>query len=369
MPPSTLRSRLDAVVALTDAVCGEVLGDEYAALARDAAEAFAALPGSPICRGKAEGWACGVVRAVGYVNFLSDPASTPHVRTAALAPLFGVSEATAANRDRDVREALDLVRMDPHWTLPSALGRNPMAWMILSGGVPYDARTLSAEHQRGLVEAGMIPFAPADPASRLPTPRWPEPEDRAGPAGPASLDPDAPRLRLHVSLRDVEPAVWRTVVVPSDLPLDGLHEVVQTAMGWEGYHLHSFTAGRRTFGPGLMASGGQAEDERGVTVADVLPTKRSRLLYTYDFGDRWEHAVRLEASLPPAPAGPLFECVDGAGACPPEDCGGPWGYADLLATLADPAHPEHAEMLDWAGGPIDPQAFDLAAANRALAGG
>lgn len=368
MPLPTLQSRLDAVVALTDAVCGETLGDEYAALARAAAQAFAALPDSPVCRGKAEGWACGVVRAVGYVNFLSDPASTPHLRTAALAPLFGVSEATAANRDRDVREALDLVRMDPHWTLPSALARNPMVWMILSGGIPYDARALSAEHQRGLVEAGMIPYAPADPASQPPAPRWPEPEAPTGLAGPEALDPDAPRLRLHVSLHDVEPAVWRAVVVPSDLPLDGLHEVLQTAMGWEDYHLHAFTAGRRTLGPAMMVDDGQAEDERDATVADVLPTKRSRLLYAYDFGDGWEHTVRREATLPPAPGGPLFECVDGAGACPPEDCGGPWGYADLLAVLADPARPEHAEMLDWAGGLIDPLAFDLAAANRALGG-
>ena len=364
--PADVQARLDALTALTDAVCAEHLTDEYAGLARAAAEALADLPETPLVRGKVEGWACGVVRAVGYVNFLSDPASSTHLRTAELAPLFGISEATAANRDRDVRGALDLVRMDPHWTLPSNLLGNPMAWMLVIRGMPVDARSFPADAQRALAEDGAIPFAPGDPASAPPAPRWPEPEGQAA-SGPASLDPEAPRLQLVVTLDDVEPAVTRTVVVPSDLPLDGLHEVIQTAMGWEDYHLHAFRAGPRTLGRPEHLD--DVEDERDVTIAEVLPTRRARLHYTYDFGDDWEHTVRLDATLPPAPDGPLFECVDGSGACPPEDCGGPWGYADLLAALGDPGHPDHADLLEWAGGPIDPSAFDLAATNRALAGG
>ena len=358
--PPAVRTRLAAVTALTDAVCAEHLGDEYAGLARAAAEALAAAPGAPILRGKAEGWACGLVRAVGFVNFLSDPASAPHLRTAALAPLFGVSEATAANRDRDVRDLLDLVRMDPHWTLPSALVRNPMAWLLTIDGRPVDARHAPAEIQARLAAEGHIPFAPAVAGSRPPAPRWP---DAVG-AGLPPLDPDAPRLRLRISLDDIAPEVWRTVTVPADLPLDGLHGVIQDAMGWENCHLHTFEAGRRVFGP--PDAEWDVEDEQRVTVEQVLKTARSRLVYTYDMGDGWQHTIRREATLGPDPNGPLAACVGGAGACPPEDSGGPWGYADLLAILADPAHPEHAEMLHWVGGPIDPHAFDLAAANRAL---
>lgn len=364
--PSDPRSqeRLDAIAALIDAICGEKLTDEYAALARAAAVEMAAMPGQPLLRGKVESWACGLVRAVGYVNFLSDRDSEPHLRTAEIAPLFGVSEATAANRDRDVRDALDLVRMDPHWTLPSQSIGNPMAWMLTINGLPQDARHAPADVQTVLAEDGYIPFAPADPASRPPSPRWPEP-DRGGDLAEA-LDPDAPRLRLKVTLDDVEPTLWRTVVVPSDLPLDGLHEVIQTAMGWQNYHLHTFEAGRRTWGPANAEW--DVEDERDTTIADVLPTKRSRLTYTYDLGDDWAHTITLDATLPADPSSPTFACVDGEGACPPEDCGGPWGYADLLAILADPTHPEHEEMKGWAGGLIDPTAFRLADVQRAFAG-
>ena len=365
--PTDAQGRLDALTTLTDAVCAEHLTDEYGRLAKAAAERLADLPEPPFLSGKVEGWACGIVRAIGFVNFLADPASPTHRRTAELAPLFGVSEATAAKRDREVRDALDLVRLDPHWTLPSGLLDNPMAWMLMMGGIPEDARHLPADVQRALCERDLIPFAPADPDSAPPTPRWSEPED--GPAyDPASrLDPDAPRLQLVVTLDDVSPPVTRTLIVPSDLPLDGLHEVIQTAMGWEDSHLHGFRSGRREIGRPDLLDG--VEDERDVRVADVLPTPRARLYYTYDFGDDWAHTIRLEATLPPAAGEPLFACVGGSGACPPEDCGGPWGYADLLEALSDPDHPDHADLLDWVGGPIDPSAFDVEVAHRALSGG
>ena len=355
--------RLRTILALTDAVCREHLTDEYAALARAAGKLIAAHPDRPMNSGKAEGWACGLVRAVGYVNFLSDSANTPHLRTAELAPLFGISEATAANRDRDVRDLLDLVRMDPHWTLPSALIKNPMAWYLMISGLPVDARTLPRDIQEALAADGHIPFVPSDPDAQPPTPRWEEPE--RAPSGPATLDPDAPRLRLTVTLEEVQPEVTREIEIPSDLPLDGLHEVLQAAMGWEGGHLHAFSAKNKEWGP-QDGPGMDWDDECAVTVADVLRRVGSRLTYTYDFGDGWTHTVRPTATLPPRTAGPLFACTGGTGACPPEDCGGPWGYADLLDVLGDPSHPEHAEMTEWAGGPIDPAAFDVAEAQRRL---
>ena len=350
------QDRLDEILALTDAVCREHLSDEYAALAREAATLLADARGRAFLRGKAAGWACGVVRAVGYVNFLSDRESPVHLRTAELAPLFGISEATAANRDRDVRDLLGLTRLDPYWTLPSGLVDNPFAWTLMVRGLPTDARSLPADVQAALVEAGLIPFAPADPDARPPSPRWPEPV----PTG--RLDPDAPRVRLRVSLDNVDPEVWREVEVPSDLPLDGLHEVIQGAMGWEDSHLHTFEARGKTWGPAVEADG-LWDDEREATVAGVLPRTGSRLTYTYDLGDDWEHTVRRVATEPPRADGPPFVCTGGAGACPPEDCGGPWGYADLLAALADPDHPDLAE---WAGGHVDPAAFSLDEANRRL---
>jgi len=355
--------RLRAITELIRAVCAEHLTDEYGALAVAAAEAMAGVRGDPLARYKAEGWAAGIVRAVGQVNFLSDPSSDPAMPLDDLAALFGVSKATASARHHDVRNALDLVQMDPHWTLPSQLLDNPMAWMLVVNGLPVDVRDLPLDLQRVLADEGHVPFAPADPAARPPTPRWPEPTEE--PDDFVGLDPEAPRLQLTVTLDDVEPPVWRTLTVPSDLPLDGLHEVLQVAMGWSNGHLHTFESGRRAWGPPHLAD--HTDDERATTVGQVLRTRASRLVYTYDLGDDWRHTVRLETRLLPDPDGPLAVCLDGAGACPPEDCGGPWGYADLQAALADPTHPEHREMLAWAGGPLDLHAFDLAATNRALA--
>jgi hypothetical protein len=89
-------------------------------------------------------------------------------------------------------------------------------------------------------------------------------------------------------------------------------------------------------------------------------------LYIYDFGDDWVHVLLLEKILPWDPEAELPRCIKGKRACPPEDVGGPYGYADFLEVLADPEHPDHQEMVEWIGGPFDPEAFDMKAVNTAL---
>jgi hypothetical protein len=173
--------------------------------------------------------------------------------------------------------------------------------------------------------------------------------------------------QLRISLRYVDdPPVWRRVLVPATYTLDHLHHVIQLAMGWEHSHLHMFSTRLGEYGvpdPDL-----ECGDQTDVTVADVLPRKRSTLVYTYDFGDGWEHDVVVEDKRPVAPDDLLPSCVAGEGACPPEDCGGPWGYADLKEILADPDHEEHFGRLDWMGldepGDFDAAAFCVDEANK-----
>ena len=107
--------------------------------------------------------------------------------------------------------------------------------------------------------------------------------------------------------------------------------------------------------------------ERAARLGQVVPGPGSALAYEYDFGDGWEHALVVEAVLPPEPGVRYPVCVGGKRACPPEDCGGPWGYGELLAAIGDPEHPAHADRLAWLGGPFDSEAFDVADANRRLA--
>lgn len=187
----------------------------------------------------------------------------------------------------------------------------------------------------------------------------------------------APRPRLHVvagrgtgtghqpkvTLRGVRPAVWRRLVVPAAITLDRLHDALQIAMGWTDSHLHRFVAGDTVYGPVDPESWYPMTDEAGVRLDRVLRKAGDRVRYEYDFGDGWEHDIVLEEA---GVGVGRVECLAGRGACPPEDCGGPGGYAELCAILADPAHPEHAERREWLGRPLA-ERFDRASVNRGLA--
>jgi hypothetical protein len=171
--------------------------------------------------------------------------------------------------------------------------------------------------------------------------------------------------QLKTTLRDVKPPVWRQVQV-KDCSLAKLSEVIQTCMGWDGGHLHAFEIGGEQYtepDPDGMMEG---EDERKVKLSQVVAGGSRKFLYTYDFGDNWEHVVEVQKTLPAEPGVRYPRCTDGKRACPPEDCGGPWGYADLLEAIRKPGHAEHEEMLEWLGDEFDPEAFDLKAVNEEL---
>ena len=175
-----------------------------------------------------------------------------------------------------------------------------------------------------------------------------------------------PLYQLKITLRGSKPPIWRRVVVRADMTLDRLHDVIQIAMGWTNSHMHQFVArsgSASTFygqpDPESAGMGSETLNEKRYTVADLAPAARRKFSYEYHFGDSWEHEVVVEKVLPPAPAFKHPVCLAGANACPPEDCGGLWGYYNLLGILADPKHPEHEEMKEWMGGEFDPAEFDL----------
>ena len=178
-------------------------------------------------------------------------------------------------------------------------------------------------------------------------------------------------LQLKISLIEIEPEIWRRVLVPDSLTLRELHGVIQGAMGWQDCHLHMFEIGGRhfqtPFEDGLELD---VEDEREHRL-DRLVRVKSRFLYTYDFGDDWNHSVKVEKAMPPDsglldPAGRYVPyCIGGARACPPEDCGGPYGYPELLQALAEPDNPDYRELADWARG-FEPEAFDIGETNAEI---
>ncbi len=176
-------------------------------------------------------------------------------------------------------------------------------------------------------------------------------------------------FQLRIELDEVTPTVWRRLLVPGGIRLAKLHMIFQAAMGWTNSHLHAFTIDGDRYGmhfdDDFLDEDVDLLHEKTITVIRALG-ERSRIAYEYDFGDGWDHTILVEDrhTLPYGLKHAV--CLDGANACPPEDCGGAGGYEELLLALADPSHEDHDDLLEWIGGPFDPTDFDLVATNVAL---
>ncbi|MFM7150309.1 MAG: plasmid pRiA4b ORF-3 family protein [Gemmataceae bacterium] len=175
--------------------------------------------------------------------------------------------------------------------------------------------------------------------------------------------------QFKITLLDVKPAIWRRIQVP-DCNLNDLHEYIQAAFGWWNSHMHQFEIAGRTYSqPSPFGDdfGMEFRDETDVLLSTLIPKSggRFRWIYEYDFGDGWRHEIVFEGFPAADPKAKVPLCLEGKRACPPEDCGGPWGYADYLAIMANPKHRDYKEMLEW-NGPFDPEAFDVKKATTAM---
>ena len=170
-----------------------------------------------------------------------------------------------------------------------------------------------------------------------------------------------------MELMGSKPKIWRRVIVPSDITLSKLHKTIQIAMGWCDCHLHEFIINEERYGL----------PEPDWDYDEVISEQRKRLLktlegakefiYVYDFGDNWEHSIKVESLSANTLETTHPFCIEGEYACPPEDCGGIWGYQDLKEILSDPENPEHESMRDWVGPHFNASEFDLLAVNIELA--
>ena len=182
----------------------------------------------------------------------------------------------------------------------------------------------------------------------------------------------APRTPTHVvyqikvTLKGSKPPIWRRIQVTSETTLAKLHRILQRVMGWEGSHLYQFIIASMVYGDPGMLGELDAKDARMVTLETLVRREKFKFLYEYDFGDSWEHELLVEKRLLLEEGKRYPVCLTGKRACPPEDCGGIWGYVSFLEAIRDPEHPEHEEMVEWVGGEFDPDALDLDEINREL---
>jgi hypothetical protein len=161
------------------------------------------------------------------------------------------------------------------------------------------------------------------------------------------------------------PPVWRRLLLPGEMTLGDLHQAIQAAMGWHDGHLHAFDIAGRQYRDRHTVD--DVADENRLTLNSLLKSGGARFAYTYDFGDNWEHALVIEKPAPAGEATSYPACLGGKRNCPPEDCAGAWGYQHLLDILADPAHPECADQIEWIGEEFDPDEFPVGTADAAIA--
>ena len=176
--------------------------------------------------------------------------------------------------------------------------------------------------------------------------------------------------QIQIALADYSPKIWRRILVQPNLPLSDFHIVIQIVMGWENAHLHQFIKNKKFYSEMLEDDWDWDEsrniDYEDLKISDLLTNPKDKIDYEYDFGDSWHHDIILEKILPGDSKTKYPVCIDGQLSCPPEDCGGIWGYQNLIEILSNPKHEEYDEYLEWIGGPFKPEYFDKDLANKIL---
>lgn len=176
--------------------------------------------------------------------------------------------------------------------------------------------------------------------------------------------------QLKVTLLGSKPPIWRRIEVEMATPLPILSHILLRTMGWDGGHLFQYRVGKTFYGEPVSDSFADMRDESKYTLNDILPKEKSKAIFEYDFGDSWEHELVVEKILEPEAGVKYPRCTAGEMACPPEDSGGVWGYAELVKALKDPEHPEHETYVEWldleSGEDFDPADFSIAEVNKRL---
>lgn len=176
--------------------------------------------------------------------------------------------------------------------------------------------------------------------------------------------------QIQISLRGSKPKIWRRILIPSDLLLSDFHMIIQITMGWTNSHLHQFIKNSTFYTVRMKDDDLWDEmdnvDYKKMKVSDLLKKEKEKIVYEYDFGDSWEHDIILEKILPIDNSLKYPICLTGKMNCPPEDCGGVWGYYDMLEVLKDPDHEEYESYIEWLDEEFDPEYFDKKEINKLL---
>ena len=352
--PKGMQQKFDSIMDLVDAFCKAHLNAEYAQLIRYATAALARKRPSPLAKGQAKSWACGITHAIGMVNFLYDPANSPHISVSDLYKWFGVSSSTGQGKSKQARDLLKTSQMDPNWSLPSRMESNPMAWMISFNDMIIDARSAPLPIQVMAYQKGIIPYIPALGPNGKPEElialmaEHTDPNDTEASEDDSEAPPIVPgspnslyKLEVFLFKGPIpeafaleNPVISRSIDIRGDQTLHDLHSILFKAYDREEDHLYEFQIGGN--GPNdpkarcYQRDTGQLKKMRQPLAGDTVTTTIASLGlqaddafgYWFDFGDSWWHQVSVREVVEKAPKGRYPKIVAREGASPPQ-------YADF----------------------------------------
>ncbi len=355
--PEKLRARTGAIVEEASLLALTVFDDEFVTLVRRFTGDCARASECPFARGRFDLWASGVVYAVAQLNNIPGGWGPLSMDAKDLTDVLPGAHSTIVAKARDLRRLLGLERHEvDHEFLHSRSD-------LLFFGPPG----VSAPMMSHLgIDPGVDEFESGAGFKRSVAVR----PTGVSVAGPAGSRPGAEAcFVLYVSLVGSKPAIWRRLCVPVDASFADLHRVLQLAFGWLDYHLHDFDIDGYRIGARMEEEFGlDCDADEATTTLGQLLRPGDQVRYTYDYGDSWEHGIVVEELRLDGASREhgRWAVLDGAMAGPPEDCGGVWGYRELLEARRDRRHPRHAEIMEWLPAGYDPERFDLDTVNQAV---
>ena len=169
--------------------------------------------------------------------------------------------------------------------------------------------------------------------------------------------------KLDIRLNDIEPPIFRKVLVSNDVDLSTLHHILQITMGWNDTHLHQYLIDDKRYGTPDPDFDDGTMEESSIKLRTAVKRPGDKMIYEYDFGDGWEHTITLEEILPYTHDIKLPQCISGERSCPPEDVGGAYAYQEFLEGYLNSSHPDHSNLIQWAGEYFEPEFFDIVEVN------
>ena len=328
--PGQMQEKFDRITAISNDFAKQHLNDEYAQIIRLATAALCRKRPSPLTTGKDKTWACGITHAVGMVNFLFDPAVTPHISASKLYEWFGVASSTGQGKSKVVRDLLDMALMNADWCLPSQLDHNPMVWMITVDGFIMDVRSAPLAIQEAAYAKRLIPYLPGTGKSvQVQEPGATSQKPKVVNSNPNALYVmkvlliDGPVTEKFINKN---PEVSRTIEIKGSNTLKDLHDILFTAFNRKEAHMYEFQVGgngpndphARRYGLNQAVDPELAGSVNSTTIAALGLAIDEFFGYWFDFGDDWWHQVHVISISDDAPT-KKYPCItQKVGASPPQ---------------------------------------------------